>query len=409
MGLTLTQDDQLCDSKEPKFDKEYHVDDQKEREDEVSLEILGEDWCKTGAPLRNEVFNEGKKLETSIVYKERKIELSVSKDACSTDEEVVSVSKDADSSDEDVVSVSKDADSSDEEVELSSNKDAESTDAEVDLSVSIDADSSDEEVRFKVSKDANSTDEKVDSTDEEVGLSISEDVDSTDEEVELSASEDTDSTYEVNGLSVSKDVNSTDDEVEIGSSEDADSTNDEVQLYSSKHANSTDKEVQLHGFEGRTRSYHRAESSPQVATNYRNFSGSKRKPVTMQATGQSTNAASGFKSKYPSFIVHLGRAYVNGGYLYIQMDFADKYLPKRSTNACILDSSERTWSVGYNYKKHRTYFSKHLEGRRACFNRGWKEVVVANELKEGYVCAFELIDEKNVKLKISILSEKVIK
>ncbi|KAF5207497.1 hypothetical protein FRX31_002915, partial [Thalictrum thalictroides] len=83
---------------------------------------------------------------------------------------------------------------------------------------------------------------------------------------------------------------------------------------------------------------------------------------------------------------------------HIPMDFADKYLPKISTNACILDSSERTWIVGYICKICRTYFGKHLESGRACFSKGWKELVVANELKVGYVCAFELIDEKNVNL-----------
>ncbi|KAF5178260.1 hypothetical protein FRX31_032153, partial [Thalictrum thalictroides] len=237
--------------------------------------------------------------------------------ASSTDEKVVSVSKNADSSDEDVVSVNKDADLTDEEVELSSNKDAESTDVEVDLSVSIDADSTDEEVGLSISED-------VDSTAEEVDLSVNEDTDSTDEEADHSVSHKTNSTYEINGVSISGDVNSTDEEVELGVSEDADSTDDEVQLISNKHANSTDKEVRLHGFNRRTRSYHRDESSmyfrlesiflkllppelmivmlffartagPKVTTKYWNLSGSKRKPVTRQETGQSTNAASRFK------------------------------------------------------------------------------------------------------------------
>ncbi|KAF5182204.1 hypothetical protein FRX31_028209 [Thalictrum thalictroides] len=48
-GLTLT--------KEPKFDRQYQVDDQKEREDEASLEILGEDCLQggRGTPVLNPI------------------------------------------------------------------------------------------------------------------------------------------------------------------------------------------------------------------------------------------------------------------------------------------------------------------------------------------------------------------
>ncbi|KAF5190973.1 AP2/B3-like transcriptional factor family protein [Thalictrum thalictroides] len=116
-----------------------------------------------------------------------------------------------------------------------------------------------------------------------------------------------------------------------------------------------------------------------------------RTPVTEDK--RVSKEACGFKSAHPFFTICLPRSYVNKGYLRIQSSFVQTYLPQTSKNVSIVDSCDRTWLAEYRYRK----YGSHI------YN-GWDALVSEYNLKEGHVCAFELIDaEEDIKLKLSIL------
>ncbi|PIA26799.1 hypothetical protein AQUCO_08800008v1 [Aquilegia coerulea] len=100
-------------------------------------------------------------------------------------------------------------------------------------------------------------------------------------------------------------------------------------------------------------------------------------------------AAPGFKSNYPWFAVPIVKSHKHQ--LILPFKFVKQHLPKESMNARIVDSFERTWTVWYKYKK----------GRSLLYT-GWNSFWLGNELKEGDVCAFELIDKEKIKLRVSI-------
>ncbi|KAL5709034.1 hypothetical protein ACHQM5_019764 [Ranunculus cassubicifolius] len=105
-------------------------------------------------------------------------------------------------------------------------------------------------------------------------------------------------------------------------------------------------------------------------------------------------AAPGFKSKHPWFAVPMVKSHKHQ--LILPFKFVKEYLPKESMNAKIVDSNERTWEIEYKYKK----------GRSLLYT-GWNSFWLCNELKEGDVCAFELIDKKDVKFRVTIRKKEI--
>ncbi|KAL5705018.1 hypothetical protein ACHQM5_023370 [Ranunculus cassubicifolius] len=102
-----------------------------------------------------------------------------------------------------------------------------------------------------------------------------------------------------------------------------------------------------------------------------------------------------FKSDYPFFVYTLTGNSVGStrrGFLDLPIKFVRAYLPEMSTDVKVVDPEGRIWDVTYNTKNSRAHLG-----------RGWNGVVLGNELKEDMICAFELIDSKDIKLKISVL------
>ncbi|KAL5705019.1 hypothetical protein ACHQM5_023371 [Ranunculus cassubicifolius] len=98
-----------------------------------------------------------------------------------------------------------------------------------------------------------------------------------------------------------------------------------------------------------------------------------------------------FDSVHPFFIITVSPSYIRRGFLGIATAFVKTYIPKRPKNLKIVDSKGRIWSLTCNLSI-------------AYIGSGWNAVVEANDLKENCVCAFELINDKDIKLKLSVLN-----
>ncbi|KAL6963933.1 hypothetical protein U1Q18_034940 [Sarracenia purpurea var. burkii] len=125
--------------------------------------------------------------------------------------------------------------------------------------------------------------------------------------------------------------------------------------------------------------------------NSRNFS--KRQPVMTQEREKALNAAMMFKPKNPYFMVILKLYNVHKSYvLNLPGIFARKYLHGVSKSIELQVSGGRQWTVRCLL----------INGTRQCLSCGWSTFVKENHLVEGDVCVFELIQLKNVVLKVTI-------
>ncbi|KAL5731818.1 hypothetical protein ACHQM5_004511 [Ranunculus cassubicifolius] len=83
--------------------------------------------------------------------------------------------------------------------------------------------------------------------------------------------------------------------------------------------------------------------------------------------------------------------YVNSSFcLNVRKDFADLYLKDAFQGITLSLPNGGKWPISHCIGDHRK------------LSAGWKTFVVDNQLKEGDVCIFELVDSKNVELKVSI-------
>ncbi|KAF9608853.1 hypothetical protein IFM89_011891 [Coptis chinensis] len=119
----------------------------------------------------------------------------------------------------------------------------------------------------------------------------------------------------------------------------------------------------------------------------------KRRPVTFKEK-RLFEAELQSKSDYPLFIVTMAKTSLQSGFMFLPTSFARTYLPtKKRCDARIVDSKkQRTWFVKYSINSSRAYF-----------HNGWSTVVSQAGLKPNDICSFELIDEENIKLKLSVL------
>ncbi|XP_026428234.1 B3 domain-containing transcription factor VRN1-like [Papaver somniferum] len=92
-----------------------------------------------------------------------------------------------------------------------------------------------------------------------------------------------------------------------------------------------------------------------------------------------------FTSENPFFKVVIQDAHIKAGTVRVPADFATSHLTNITRMVITLRvSDERTWDVGY--------VSQTPMERR--ISQGWREFVADNDLKEGDVCVFELVDNR---------------
>ncbi|RZC76665.1 hypothetical protein C5167_000814 [Papaver somniferum] len=109
-------------------------------------------------------------------------------------------------------------------------------------------------------------------------------------------------------------------------------------------------------------------------------------------------AAKGFTSENPFFKVVMHTAYINGGMVTVPAVFATSHLTNIKQMMITLRVSDgRTWEV--------VYVSQTPTNGR--ISQGWAEFVADNDLKEGDVCVFELVDRrKNFEMNVYIFRLK---
>ncbi|RVW58385.1 B3 domain-containing transcription factor VRN1 [Vitis vinifera] len=114
--------------------------------------------------------------------------------------------------------------------------------------------------------------------------------------------------------------------------------------------------------------------------------------VTMEEKKRALHAAEMFQPSNPFCRVILRRSYVHERFLlHMPSRFAEKYLNGVSKFIKLQTSDGKQWHV------------RCLSGEsRVKLSKGWTEFVKDNNLEEGDVCVFELINMENVVLKVSI-------
>ncbi|KAI3861331.1 hypothetical protein MKW92_022505 [Papaver armeniacum] len=130
----------------------------------------------------------------------------------------------------------------------------------------------------------------------------------------------------------------------------------------------------------------------------------QQKPSVRKLTPKSSNytvefqatleTAEKFTSENPYFKVVMQSAHIKGGTLRVPAVFATSHLTNITRMAITLRvSDEKTWAVGY--------VSRTPTERR--ISKGWRDFVADNDLKEGDVCVFELVDfRKNFEMSVHI-------
>ncbi|KAK1576109.1 hypothetical protein Q3G72_011029 [Acer saccharum] len=106
-------------------------------------------------------------------------------------------------------------------------------------------------------------------------------------------------------------------------------------------------------------------------------------------------AARLFKPKNPSFMLILQPRDVSKCTTYVPFEFGKKYLISRDANKLVKlqDHDGREWSV--------KFWNKRSKVGGGDFTHGWSTFAKDKNLKDGDICMFELISEKNIVLKVS--------
>ncbi|XP_061973624.1 B3 domain-containing transcription factor VRN1-like [Populus nigra] len=107
------------------------------------------------------------------------------------------------------------------------------------------------------------------------------------------------------------------------------------------------------------------------------------------------HAARMFKPKSPSFMVMLRRYNFYNHFLYVPLEFAQRHLSDAPRCIKLQVSDGREWPIQINRNQCR-YLS---------ISKGWNEFSQENNLMEGDVCVFELINKEKFVLKVAIFRE----
>ncbi|XP_026398680.1 putative B3 domain-containing protein Os03g0621600 [Papaver somniferum] len=118
--------------------------------------------------------------------------------------------------------------------------------------------------------------------------------------------------------------------------------------------------------------------------------------VTASAKERAIKEANGFQSKYPVCKIIMHPTYVGKwGAVNIPAQFAKTYLGDRNQMAILRISDGRVWHVGYRTSSSSSSYM-------AIISKGWNKFKVDNQLKEGDVCLFELVDRDNLEMHVTI-------
>ncbi|KAH7851381.1 hypothetical protein Vadar_010714 [Vaccinium darrowii] len=113
--------------------------------------------------------------------------------------------------------------------------------------------------------------------------------------------------------------------------------------------------------------------------------------MPIQKGKRARKEAKKFVSEFPFFEVVMNPSYVNQGSMNIPSSFHNRYMEKDRHGATLV-ASDRSWPV--KLVKYR--------GNIRRFNRGWSTFCRDNMLQVDDVCIFELIEENDFVLKVSI-------
>ncbi|KAJ4968705.1 hypothetical protein NE237_015406 [Protea cynaroides] len=100
-----------------------------------------------------------------------------------------------------------------------------------------------------------------------------------------------------------------------------------------------------------------------------------------------------FKSHYPFFQVKISQTYARSGCVNIESNFVKCFLKDGRQDVRLQLSDGRNWTVNCIRKRN-----------VGVITRGWKEFIKNNNVQEGNICAFELIEKKDILLRVSIFS-----
>eukprot|EP00268_Persea_americana_P018357 TRINITY_DN19129_c0_g1_i3.p1 TRINITY_DN19129_c0_g1~~TRINITY_DN19129_c0_g1_i3.p1 ORF type:complete len:480 (+),score=94.54 TRINITY_DN19129_c0_g1_i3:288-1727(+) len=120
---------------------------------------------------------------------------------------------------------------------------------------------------------------------------------------------------------------------------------------------------------------------------------SRRGPLAAERKQKALTEATKFNSDNPFFMVVITSSHLrNGPRMQVPTNFAEKHFSGRERYICLESSDGRKWSVGCLYRPRRALF---LSG-------GWSAFLFDNNIEEGDVCAFELVNRKENALKVTV-------
>ncbi|KAI3861332.1 hypothetical protein MKW92_022506 [Papaver armeniacum] len=108
-------------------------------------------------------------------------------------------------------------------------------------------------------------------------------------------------------------------------------------------------------------------------------------------------AAEEFTSENPFFKIVMQASYIEGQWARVPADFVISYFTNITQMVITFRALDgRTWEVGYVFKAPTGRWLSH----------GWRKFVVDNDLKEGDVCVFELVDRNKMEMIVHIFRQQ---
>ncbi|KAJ4822544.1 hypothetical protein Tsubulata_038199, partial [Turnera subulata] len=127
------------------------------------------------------------------------------------------------------------------------------------------------------------------------------------------------------------------------------------------------------------------------------ISGKKFSAALSRASEQSQNAyieAKKFRTNNPSFIIVLRPYHFSQKKLCVPTKFKNKYVPRTPLDVIVQLPDGRAWHLEMKWRDG-LYFQK-----------GWQRFYEDNDLKEGDICIFELIETRFFSLKLTLFPAK---
>ncbi|KAJ7963964.1 B3 domain-containing protein [Quillaja saponaria] len=120
----------------------------------------------------------------------------------------------------------------------------------------------------------------------------------------------------------------------------------------------------------------------------------KKKRVSEDDRDKVISAADDYKTTNPSFKVVLKPHNIYNSFVYVPAGFGLKYFKHESINVVLLTSKGRKWQARCFYREG--------SGCGRSIGKGFAQFSRDNNLEEGDVCVFELIDKKKFMLEVTI-------